>query len=158
MEPKRFYRNTTDRKVAGVASGLAEYFMMDPMLVRLIFVMLALVGGGGVLIYLILWIVTPEKPFELSQPMHQTAADYQSKPDEPKYTGESPKVETNPETVCRPKSKGSLIGGLVLITLGALFLADEFLPNINFGDLWPVILIVIGIGLLINTVTGRKNN
>jgi len=158
MEPKRFYRNTTDRKIAGVAGGLAEYFMMDPMLVRLIFVVLAMVGGGGVLIYVILWIVTPEKPFELSQPVNQTSSDYQPKTEEPDFSAESQKAETPAAQACPPKRRGSLIGGLVLITLGALFLADEFFPAINFGDLWPVILIVIGIGLLINTVTGRKNN
>jgi putative Mn2+ efflux pump MntP len=48
------------------------------------------------------------------------------------------------------KHKGNLIGGLVLITLGGIFLADQFIPGIDFGDLWPVILIVIGAGLLIN--------
>jgi len=54
-----------------------------------------------------------------------------------------------------PKNKGNLIGGLVLITLGAIFLADQFIPRIDFGDLWPVILIVIGVGLLVNAY-GRK--
>ncbi|MCX6245610.1 MAG: DUF5668 domain-containing protein [Bacteroidetes bacterium] len=58
----------------------------------------------------------------------------------------------------RYKDRGNLIGGLVLITLGALFLADEFIPHVSFGDLWPIILVVIGIGLLINSTTRKKNN
>ena len=62
MEPKRLYRSLTDRKIAGVAGGLAEYFDTDPLILRLAFVVLSLAGGGGVLIYFILWIVTPEKP------------------------------------------------------------------------------------------------
>ncbi len=41
-----------------------------------------------------------------------------------------------------------LIGGLVLITLGLLFLADNFIPEVRFGDFWPLILIVIGAGML----------
>jgi len=48
------------------------------------------------------------------------------------------------------RQRGNLIGGLVLITLGAIFLVDQFIPRINFGDLWPVILIVIGVALLVN--------
>ena len=60
MTEKRLVRSTTDSMVAGVASGLAKYFDVDPTLVRIIFVILALAGGPGVLIYLILWLVMPE--------------------------------------------------------------------------------------------------
>jgi phage shock protein C len=148
MEPKRFYRSTSDRKIAGVAGGLAEYFVMDPLLVRLIFVVLVFAGGGGGLIYLILWIVTPEKPFDPSSTINQTVMENQ--PSQQPEGALPPKKE--------PRKKGSLIGGLVLITLGSLFLIDEFIPNLDFGDLWPVILIVIGIGLLINTVIGRNQH
>ncbi len=60
MNEKRLVRSTSEQMIAGVAGGLAEYFNMDPTLVRLIFVLLALAGGPGVLIYIILWIVMPE--------------------------------------------------------------------------------------------------
>ena len=155
MEPKRFYRNTTDKKIAGVAAGLADYFDIDPLLVRLIFVILALAGGGGVLIYIILWIVTPERPFELNQTNNNsTMENQQSSYGDPKPPEQTPQPKSNhPEQ----KNRGNLIGGLVLITLGILFLADEFIPNINFGDLWPIILIVIGAGLLINSFGRRKS-
>jgi hypothetical protein len=46
--------------------------------------------------------------------------------------------------------KGSLIGGVILITLGVIFLLDRFIPRIDFGDLWPLILVVAGILLLRN--------
>jgi phage shock protein PspC (stress-responsive transcriptional regulator) len=59
-ETKKLYRSTTDRKIAGVCAGLGEYFKVDPTLVRLIFVVLALAGGPGVLLYIILWMVMPE--------------------------------------------------------------------------------------------------
>lgn len=63
MQAKRLYRSTTDRKIAGVCGGLAEYFNIDPVIVRIIAVILLLPGGlPGFLPYVILWIVVPEKP------------------------------------------------------------------------------------------------
>lgn len=63
---KRLYRSTTDRKIAGVCGGLGEYFNVDPLIFRIIFV-LALVPGGvpGLLPYIILWIIIPEKGKEV---------------------------------------------------------------------------------------------
>lgn len=57
---KRLMRSQNDRMVAGVAAGLAEYFNIDPAIVRLLFVLLTVMGGHGLLIYLILWLVMPE--------------------------------------------------------------------------------------------------
>ncbi len=58
---KRLYRSTTDRMVAGVCGGIAEYFNIDPVIVRIIAVILLLPGGlPGLLPYIILWIVVPE--------------------------------------------------------------------------------------------------
>jgi phage shock protein C len=48
--------------VAGVCGGLAQYMALDPTIVRLIFLLLALAGGPGLLIYLIMWIITPVEP------------------------------------------------------------------------------------------------
>jgi phage shock protein C len=65
MTQRRLYRSTTDRKIAGVCGGLAEYFDIDPTLVRVLyFVALVLPGGIGILPYIILWIVLPEGPGE----------------------------------------------------------------------------------------------
>ena len=62
MKGKRLTRSTDDRMLAGVAGGLAEYMDIDPAIVRLIFVIIALFGGGvtGIVIYLILWVIMPE--------------------------------------------------------------------------------------------------
>ncbi len=46
------------------------------------------------------------------------------------------------------RDRGSSIGGLVLIVLGLIFLADNLLPDVHFGDYWPLILVAIGVGLL----------
>lgn len=62
MKGKRLTRSTDDRMLAGVAGGLAEYFEIDPTIVRLIFAIIALFSGGvaGIVIYLILWVIMPE--------------------------------------------------------------------------------------------------
>lgn len=60
MTYKRFMRSSTDRKIAGVCGGLAEYFNMDSTLIRVLFAAFTLLGGAGILIYLVTWILTPE--------------------------------------------------------------------------------------------------
>lgn len=62
MNEKRLMRTSQNKMIAGVAAGLAEYLNVDITLVRLAFVILALAGGPGLLIYLIMWLVMPEAP------------------------------------------------------------------------------------------------
>lgn len=62
MQNQRLYRSRDEQMLAGVAGGLAQFFGIDPSIVRLIFVVLALAGGPGLLIYIIMWIVVPEEP------------------------------------------------------------------------------------------------
>ncbi len=59
---KRLYRSETDRMLGGVCGGLGEFLGIDPTLVRLIFVLLFLVGGHGLLIYLVMLLVVPNAP------------------------------------------------------------------------------------------------
>lgn len=59
---RRLYRSRVDRKIAGVCGGLAEYFKIDPTLVRLLFVLGLVFVGGTLLAYIILLIVIPEEP------------------------------------------------------------------------------------------------
>ena len=59
---RKLYRSKTDRKVAGVCGGLAQYFNIDATLIRVLFVVLAVLGGSGVLLYLALWIIVPKEP------------------------------------------------------------------------------------------------
>ena len=61
MEMKKLYRSESNRMIAGVCGGIAEYFDIDPTLVRLGFVLFCLAGGSGVLAYLIAAIVIPKK-------------------------------------------------------------------------------------------------
>lgn len=57
---KKLYRNPDDKKIAGICSGLAEYFNVDVTLIRIIFVVALLVYGSTLLIYIVLWIAMPE--------------------------------------------------------------------------------------------------
>ena len=59
---KRLYKSTTDKKIAGVCAGLAEYFNMDPTVVRLIWALVAICAGAGVLAYIVCAFVIPDKP------------------------------------------------------------------------------------------------
>jgi phage shock protein C len=59
---RKLYRSKTDRKVAGVCGGLAQYFNIDPTLIRVLFVVLAVLGGSGLVLYLALWIIVPREP------------------------------------------------------------------------------------------------
>lgn len=59
---KRLYRSNTDIKLAGVCAGIAEYFEIDPTLVRLGWILFVLMGGSGILGYIIAWLVMPQRP------------------------------------------------------------------------------------------------
>jgi len=62
---KKLYLSQTDKKIAGVCGGLAEYFGIDSTIVRIIFLFMLFCVGGGLLLYLIVWIATPKAPFRL---------------------------------------------------------------------------------------------
>jgi phage shock protein C len=59
---KRLYRSSSERMIGGVCGGLGEYFAVDPTLIRLLFVAAALLGGHGLLVYLILLVLVPPEP------------------------------------------------------------------------------------------------
>jgi phage shock protein C len=61
-QTRKLYRSRTDRKLAGVCGGLAQYLNADVTLIRVLFVVLALLGGPGLVMYLVLWIIVPEEP------------------------------------------------------------------------------------------------
>jgi phage shock protein PspC (stress-responsive transcriptional regulator) len=66
---KRLVRPRANRKIAGVCAGFAEYFDLDVTLVRLVWLFVVLVGGTGLLAYVIAWIVMPEEPLRLPAPV-----------------------------------------------------------------------------------------
>lgn len=137
---RRLYRSRKNRIIAGVAGGLGEYFNIDPVFVRVVFVVATLAGAAGLLAYIILWVVIPKEHF-LTEPITSTkegAADMQEKNQNFEHRYQ--------------KRRGSVLGGVILIVLGGLFLADNYLPHFSFSDTWPLILVAIGAGLILNSI------
>ncbi|MBM4170717.1 MAG: PspC domain-containing protein [Ignavibacteria bacterium] len=138
---KRLYRSRKYRVFGGVAGGLAEYFNIDPVLMRVIFVVLVLTKGFGILLYIILWIVIPEMPFDIA---------YNIKTDESK-TSDSNSEAPNINFEVKKNSTGRTVFGIILIALGVLFFFDRFIPSFDFDDVFPIALIVIGLFLVYNS-------
>ncbi len=59
---KQLFRSTANRRIWGVCGGLGEYFDIDPVLIRVVFVVLALAGGSGIALYIILTLAVPSHP------------------------------------------------------------------------------------------------
>ena len=129
---KRLQRNTQNKVIAGVCSGLADFFGIDVALMRVIFILLLVAGYSGFLIYLILWIVMPKG-------RHAENQSYD-----------------NAETAVAQSGKGSWIAGVILIAIGTLCLLGDFLPKFDWSTIWPVLLIVLGL-LLIVPFKNRKS-
>ena len=133
---KKLYRDEHQKVIGGVCAGLADYLNIDVSIIRVIFLASLVMKGVGFVPYIILWIVLPKKNYIFNDP----TVDYKVPPDPMGYYDPA-----NPFPV-KKKSNFSVIGGAVLIIMGTFFLLDElnFIPNVDFGQIWPAILIVIG--------------
>uniref|UniRef100_A0A7V3YFC8 PspC domain-containing protein n=1 Tax=Candidatus Caldatribacterium californiense TaxID=1454726 RepID=A0A7V3YFC8_9BACT len=133
---KRLYRSRRERILGGVCGGIAEYFGLDPSLVRIVAVLLILVGGGAILAYIIAWILIPEEP-RGEQEERLTLEGSSPAP------GESHKEP----------SRHMLAWFLVII--GALWLSQYLVPLWGPWTPWvrqaflPVLLIIGGVLLLV---------
>ncbi|MBN2615846.1 MAG: PspC domain-containing protein [Bacteroidales bacterium] len=145
---KKLYRNQHNKVIGGVASGLADYFEVDVVIFRLIFVLLALVGGGGVLGYIILWIVVPSNPRQFGNQNYQNSSSAQTPP--PSEAAENKTTEDNavPTDTDQHNSNAGLTAGIVLIFVGLFFLATRLVPWFNFRDFWPLLLIIGGVFII----------
>ena len=134
---KQLFRSKINRKVSGVCGGIAEYFDIDPVIIRVIFVVTTLCWGFGLLIYIILWIVVPSAPMNIESVYEKKTQDTQEKRFENTSSSEN------------RSHKGRTIGGILLILLGVLILMDNISAFLSFSTYWPVLLIVIGILILL---------
>lgn len=137
---KKLYRSRKDKMIGGVAGGLGDYFEVDPTLVRILFVVATILGGSGVLAYIILWIVIPEEQYNPNPPSTDST---DQKPGETQNVNQQPRNQNE-----HPKRN---LGGIILIALGVLFLGHNFIPSFHFEDFWPFILIIIGVSLLLKS-------
>jgi len=146
---KRLYKSRKNKVIDGVCGGIAEYFEVDPVLIRIIFVMVFFFGGSGLLAYIVGMIIIPKRPYGEEEPYLQQdkGAAMENKDVVPAQTHKEPAV-----------SKGSLIVGIILVFLGAMFLMKN-LPFFHWNFWWwfdryfwkfliPGAIIVIGIVLI----------
>ncbi len=146
---KRLVRSKKDRMVAGVSSGLAEYFDIDPIIVRLLFVLVTFTIGSGIIIYIVLWIVMPE---EGDEDMSGSDVVKKNTKEFEKTVDRMANDKNNQNTV-------KLFFGLSL-TLFGVYLVFANLGLIQwlnlgwlFSNFWPLILIFIGLTILV----GKKD-
>lgn len=140
MENKKFERSSTNRVIGGVCAGLADYLNLDIALMRVLFVVAAFCGSFGFWLYIILWIVIPSQKLLNFDNMQQEEATIDITPDEKSGS-----------------SKGAITISIILIVIGLIALMDNFLYIDWIWKLWPVILIVLGVVIIINTQKNRNN-
>jgi phage shock protein C len=139
---RRLYRCRHDRRIAGVASGVAEYFGLDVSLVRILWFVSFFVGGFGLLLYIGLWIIVPLEPFTEAELAASAAAG--------PYGVASHLHQTSGE------SRWSLWIGLVLLLCGALALIDVVAPGWSASRYFgPLFLVGVG-GILVAAAVRRQ--
>lgn len=156
---RRLYRCYHDRRIAGVASGLAEYFDVDPTIVRILWVVSFFFGGLGLLLYIAMAIIVPMEPqggpvMGAGVPGGPAASIGEGAVPSP--TGwQSPPV--NHRHAGRGQGQATLLVGVVLILFGALAIVDALLPDwADSGHfLWPAF--IVGIGAILVATAVRSN-
>ncbi|MGH2428811.1 MAG: PspC domain-containing protein [Candidatus Limnocylindria bacterium] len=152
---KRLYRSRTDVVWTGVAGGLAQWIELDPSLVRVAWVILVpLTGGIALFVYLVMWIVVPEEPAPVAS---ETPAGPEPSPAAVDTTARAPAEPPPRPPAWLGSGSGTVLAGIGLILLGAFFLVREYLPAIDWGRLWPIVVIAIGAALLIGSLRGRDS-
>ena len=130
MENRKLSRNSMNRVIGGVCSGLAEFFGLDVALVRIAFVIAFMFASFGFWLYIILWIVLPVEG-------QQSTVNSQ---------------QSESESVSKPESKvKSVLAGSFVILIGLLFLVNNFIPINWVWKLWPLILVAIGVVMIITS-------
>lgn len=145
---RRLFRSRSDRVIGGVCAGLGAYVGIDPVFVRLFFVLLTLGNGIGVTIYLLLWIVVPPEDQERDTSFSSTVKSGSEEiAAHARIMGEEIR-----DMVRQPNPQAGLVIGAALIILGVVFLVQNLhLPWLNWLDFDIVLasmLILGGIVLL----------
>jgi phage shock protein PspC (stress-responsive transcriptional regulator) len=145
---RRLYRCRHDRRIAGVAAGVAEFFGLDPTLVRVLwFLSIFFTGGISLVLYVGMAIIVPLEPLtEGPLPDGTVAAGVEA--------------AGLPEGHRHAASRGSgafmTFVGVALVLFGGLALAGTLLPDHSWRYLWPAFLVGIGALLIVGAVRGRE--
>lgn len=149
---RKLVRSKRDKMIGGVAGGIAEYFEIDPIIIRLLFVLIGFSIGSGVLIYIILWIIIPEEGDESlnnSQVIKKNSVEFEKT------------VEGIVENRNNRKMFQLLFGlGIVLcgvyMILGNLGLTNVFNIGWFLSKFWPVAIIALGVFILVGNNKDEK--
>lgn len=162
MVKQRLTKSSSDKVIDGVCGGIAEYFGIDPVIIRLIFVILVLMNGFGILLYIVLTIIMPKAEKIDQMPKETIQENVQEMGERLKEAGE--KLGSTISRENRPRKSGHSIWlGLLLILLGTYFLLENLNMLRWFHNMfswfsmdifWPLVLIVIGLWLFITRLRG----
>ncbi len=133
---RRLYRSDTDVIIAGVAGGLGEYFEIDPVIIRLLFLSSIFFGGFGIPVYIVLWILLPKKHTGTAaseETIKENVAEMRNKVESFTENMRVPAVGKNPRNLF----------AIILILLGTILFLSK-LGIIHMDLLWPLFLILVG--------------
>jgi len=153
---RRLYRSQDDRVLAGVCGGLGAYFGIDPTIVRVIAVLSIFVGAVGVIAYIILALVVPLEGSKTSEPTEAIKENVEDIKETATQLGRDiqatvAKEKAATEETARFRSRRLNWLAVAVIVLGVVFLLGNFgvFWWFNWGTLWPVAVIAIGVLLFI---------
>jgi phage shock protein C len=155
---RRLYRCRHDQRIAGVASGIAEYFDADPTIVRILWVLSIFLGGFGLLLYIAMAIIVPLEPEQgfigVGSPADAPTAEPAGETATASPTGGQPVASGHRHVSRHGDGRGTMFVGMALVLFGALALIDAYLPGwADHGRfLWPAFILGIGAILVINAV------
>jgi phage shock protein C len=148
----RLYRPRTERMIAGVCGGLGLYFGVDPVIVRLLFVVLALTTGLTIFLYPILWLLMPNgAPAQVLPPGARFDPQTgEPLPPEPATTGQTVRLSAEAPQTAPPGGRSRILA-LVLVSVGSLILLHQLGHILGFdlgGVGIPLLLVALGFYLL----------
>lgn len=155
-EPKRLYRSKKDRMIAGVCGGLGEYFNVDPVLLRIAFVVLTFFSGSGLILYLILAVVVPSEPESSEKVAKKEGIEEKVKGIAEGVKKMADEVVKSTESATRElKESGGWLSnkrnllGLFIIFIGLVALTNQLFPSFfKWEVFWPIVLILIGVYII----------
>lgn len=146
----KLYRSETDKKLGGVCGGLADYFDIDSTLIRLVVLFTFFMWGVGLLLYIIAWVVIPVNPAYISGVAYNNGSNVVDEMKESVHDiGDSAQSFAEDLKAVNPTKRKKYIG-IGLMIAGVVFLLDQWFPfYFDWGKMWPLILIVIGLGIIL---------
>jgi phage shock protein PspC (stress-responsive transcriptional regulator) len=153
---QRLTRSTRSAILGGVAAGFAEYLDVDPVLIRLIFIVLCIAGGSGLILYVVCWLIMPREDEMAGGEAAAGAPPADRFAEEVREAGE--RVVDNLKRGASTPGRGRMIVGAILIFLGLIFLFDQFvgLHWLSFRYLWPLLIVAVGVVLLVQAARGNE--